>query len=85
MKCSQCGSDAATGAGTCPGCGTAIPTVAEAATLTQAGPAMAFPPEEPSINMTGLEREPEQTISQVAEAYRRLKEAEGRQPISDGR
>ena len=42
MKCSQCGSDAATGAGTCPGCGTAIPTAAEAATLTQAGPAMAF-------------------------------------------
>ena len=42
MKCSQCGSDAATGAGTCPGCGAAIPTAAEAATLTQAGPALAF-------------------------------------------
>ncbi len=42
MKCSQCGSDAATGAGTCPGCGTAIPTAAEAATLTQPGPALAF-------------------------------------------
>ena len=42
MKCSQCGSDAATGAGTCPGCGAVIPTAAEAATLTQAGPAMAF-------------------------------------------
>lgn len=26
MKCSQCGSDAATGAGTCPGCGAVIPT-----------------------------------------------------------
>lgn len=42
MQCSQCGSDAATGAGTCPGCGAVIPTAAEAATLTQAGPAMAF-------------------------------------------
>jgi hypothetical protein len=42
MKCSQCGSDAATGAGTCSGCGAVIPTAAEAATLTQAGPAMAF-------------------------------------------
>jgi hypothetical protein len=42
MKCSQCGSDAATGAGTCSGCGAAIPTAAEAATLTQAGPAVAF-------------------------------------------
>lgn len=42
MKCSQCGSDAATGAGTCSGCGAAIPTAAEAGTLTQAGPAMAF-------------------------------------------
>ncbi len=42
MKCSQCGSDAATGAGTCGGCGAAIPTAAEAATLTQAGPALAF-------------------------------------------
>jgi hypothetical protein len=42
MKCSQCGSDAATGAGTCSGCGAAIPTAAEAGALTQAGPAMAF-------------------------------------------
>jgi hypothetical protein len=42
MKCSQCGSDAATGAGTCSGCGAAIPTAAEAGTLTQAGPALAF-------------------------------------------
>ena len=42
MKCSQCGSDAATGAGTCSGCGAVIPTAAEAGTLTQAGPAMAF-------------------------------------------
>ena len=42
MKCSQCGSDAATGAGTCAACGAPIPTAAEAATLTQAGPALAF-------------------------------------------
>ena len=42
MKCSQCGSDAATGGGTCSGCGAAIPTAAEAGTLTQAGPALAF-------------------------------------------
>ncbi len=42
MKCSQCGSDAATGAGTCSGCWAAIPTAAEAATLTQAGTALAF-------------------------------------------
>lgn len=42
MKCSQCGTDAATGAGTCAGCGAPIHTAAEAATLTQAGPALAF-------------------------------------------
>lgn len=42
MKCAQCGSDAATGAGTCSGCGAVIPTAAEAATLTQPGQAMAF-------------------------------------------
>ena len=42
MKCSQCGSDAATGAGTCSGCGAVIPTAAQAATLTQPGQAMAF-------------------------------------------
>jgi hypothetical protein len=42
MKCSQCGSDAATGAGTCQGCGAAIPTAAEAATLTQPSPPLAF-------------------------------------------
>ena len=42
MKCSQCGSDAATGARTCPGRGAVLPTAAEATTLTQAGPAMAF-------------------------------------------
>jgi hypothetical protein len=42
MKCSQCGSAAVTGAGTCAGCGAAIPTAAEAATLTQAGPALAL-------------------------------------------
>jgi hypothetical protein len=42
MKCSQCGSDAATGAGTCSGCGAVIPTAAEAATLGRPGQAMAF-------------------------------------------
>jgi hypothetical protein len=42
MKCSQCGSDAATGAGTCSGCGAVIPTAAEAAILTQPGQAMAL-------------------------------------------
>ena len=42
MKCSQCGSDAATSAGTCPGCGAAIPTAAEGATLTGGGGALAF-------------------------------------------
>jgi len=42
MKCSQCGSDAATGAGTCSGCGAVIPTAAEAGTLTHPGPAVAY-------------------------------------------
>ena len=42
MKCSQCGSDAAGGARACPGCGASLPTAAEAASLTQPGPALAF-------------------------------------------
>ena len=47
------------------------------------GPAMVHLPQPPSMKMTGLERGPEQEFSQLIEAYRRLKEAEGRPPISD--
>ena len=40
-------------------------------------------PEKQNINMTGLEPRSEQEFSQLIEAYRRLKEAEGRQASSD--
>ena len=49
------------------------------------GPAMVHLPQPPDIKMTGLERGSEQEFSQLIEAYRRLKEAEGRPPISDQR
>jgi hypothetical protein len=39
-------------------------------------------PERPSTKITGLEPRSEQEFSQLIEAYRRLKEAEGRQPSS---
>ncbi|HTA86076.1 MAG TPA: hypothetical protein VK729_07375 [Silvibacterium sp.] len=39
-------------------------------------------PEKQNINMTGLEPRSDQEFSQLIEAYRRLKEVEGRQPIS---
>jgi hypothetical protein len=42
-------------------------------------------PERPSTKMTGLERGAEQEFSQLIEAYRRPKEAEGGQPIADQR
>jgi len=42
-------------------------------------------PEKPGMKMTGPERGPEQDSSQFVEVYRRLKEAEGRQPVSDQR
>src|SRR4029077_8416725 len=47
------------------------------------GPTMVNLPEKPGMRMTELERTPEQEFSQFAEAYRRLKEAAGRQPIGD--
>ena len=49
------------------------------------GPAMVRLPEKPSMKMTGHELGSEQGFSQLIEAYRRLKEAERRQPISDQR
>jgi hypothetical protein len=47
------------------------------------GPAMVHMPQEPGMKMTELEPRSEQEFSQLIEAYRRLKETEGRQPISD--
>jgi hypothetical protein len=49
------------------------------------GPAMVRLPEKPSMKMTEHELGSEQGFSQLIEAYRRLKEAERRQPISDQR
>jgi hypothetical protein len=49
------------------------------------GPAMVHMPQQPGLKMTELERGAEQEFSQLIEAYRRLKDAEGRRPISDQR
>jgi hypothetical protein len=46
------------------------------------GVAMVHLPEKQNIKMTGLDPGSDQEFSQLIEAYRRLKEAEGRQPIS---
>ena len=50
-----------------------------------AGPAMARLPERPNSKMTRLERGPEQDSARFIEAYRRLKEVEGRRPVSEQR
>jgi hypothetical protein len=49
------------------------------------GLAMVHLPENPGMNMNELERGPEQGSSQFIEVNQRLKEAEGRQPVSDQR
>jgi hypothetical protein len=51
--------------------------------LLNAGPATVRPPETQNIKMAGFDPRSDQEFSQLVEAYRQLKEADGKPPSSD--